>query len=207
MLPYPMACIIVAQGLRICKTSSSMEFVNEIEPRIPVRTDHKRAHPSFSNFDVYSEIFFSLHTKMPRGLRKRGRRHKNKETEDYPQGQDESYAHDGMEENNHELNQDQGSHTEPSWIIPAASRGNDETVNPEAPFGFVDAEVKAYFRTVDVQIRDWQENQGEDGGADGDVDVDPNEGALIPFVVLSDIGEVFMCMYTRTTNVFRCGVD
>ena len=34
----------------------------------------------------------------------------------------------------------------------------------------LDADIKAYFRTVNVQIRDWQENRG--GDAD---DTDPND--------------------------------
>ncbi len=28
--------------------------------------------------------------------------------------------------------------------------------NPEAPFGYVDPELKAYFRTVDDQLKEWQ---------------------------------------------------
>jgi nucleolar protein 9 len=47
-------------------------------------------------------------------------------------------------------------------------------VTDEAPFGYVDANIKAYFRTVDVQIRNWQERDGDaNERADG---VDPNEG-------------------------------
>jgi nucleolar protein 9 len=41
---------------------------------------------------------------------------------------------------------------EPSWIV---KRQTD--FDSSAPFGHVDAEVKAYFRTVDIQIRDWQD--------------------------------------------------
>jgi nucleolar protein 9 len=58
----------------------------------------------------------------------------------------------------------------PSWIRPAESE-----FNPEAPFGYVDADVKAYFRTVDSQMRDWQENAAY---ADESEDADPNEGAI-----------------------------
>ena len=60
----------------------------------------------------------------------------------------------------------------PSWIIPASK--NTEEINFEAPFGYLDADVKVYFRTVDIQIRNWQENEAEAR----DADVDPNEGAL-----------------------------
>jgi nucleolar protein 9 len=38
-----------------------------------------------------------------------------------------------------------------SWIV------KSQTVDSSAPFGHVDPEVKAYFRTVDIQIRDWQD--------------------------------------------------
>ncbi|KAF9448476.1 hypothetical protein P691DRAFT_800795 [Macrolepiota fuliginosa MF-IS2] len=117
---------------------------------------------------------------MPRGLRKRGRRHK-KEVDDYSQEQGGAYDDDGTEANNCE-HQDQISRPEPSWIVPAASRSNDDTLNPEAPFGFADAEVKAYFRTVDVQIRDWQKNQAGVEGEDGNVDVDPNEERRLFFL-------------------------
>lgn len=61
----------------------------------------------------------------------------------------------------------------PSWIVPGPNAEDD--VNPEAPFGYVDVDVKAYFRTVDVQIRDWQDNAIEPGANE---DNDPNEGAF-----------------------------
>jgi nucleolar protein 9 len=48
--------------------------------------------------------------------------------------------------------------------------------DPEAPFEGVEADVKAYFRTVDLQIRDWQENQDETAEED---DVQPNESAYV----------------------------
>lgn len=63
----------------------------------------------------------------------------------------------------------------PSWIVPAQNSA-EEDVNPEAPFGYVDVDVKAYFRTVDVQIRDWQDAAGDLGT--NDEDTDPNEGPL-----------------------------
>lgn len=93
---------------------------------------------------------------MPRENRKRGKKHK-KLNEEEPQY--EEYVEPKAE-----------SRGEPSWIVPAT--GQAEEVNPEAPFGYVDADVKAYFRTVDIQIRDWQENQDE---TVQDGDVDPNE--------------------------------
>lgn len=129
---------------------------------------------------------------MPRGLRKRGRRHKDNVAEEFTHEQAEQVHYDGPEEDNFELSHDQPNPSGPSWIIPAASRSDAEDVNPEAPFGFVDAEVKAYFRTVDVQIREWQDGQAEVEGVDGNVDIDPNEGTLIR---LSSCWEVLMGIY------------
>lgn len=48
--------------------------------------------------------------------------------------------------------------------------------NPEAPYGYVDNDVKAYFRTLDIQIREWQENQWEREEGDVDGVKDSNEG-------------------------------
>lgn len=63
----------------------------------------------------------------------------------------------------------------PSWIRSAPRHDTeDNEFNPEAPFGYVDADVKAYFRTVDVQMRDWQVQEDQDL----DQDKDPNEGAF-----------------------------
>ncbi|KAF5320668.1 hypothetical protein D9619_001195 [Psilocybe cf. subviscida] len=91
-------------------------------------------------------------------VRKRGKKNK-KHNEDESQYYQQNVAPEVKPE----------SHGEPSWIVPSGRQ--DEEINLEAPFGYVDSEVKAYFRTVDVQIRNWQENQEEE--ADGDVD--PNE--------------------------------
>lgn len=98
---------------------------------------------------------------MPRENRKRGKKNK-KHNEDESQYYQQNAAP--------EVKPD--SHSEPSWIVPSSHQ--DEEINPEAPFGYVDSEVKAYFRTVDVQIRNWQENQEEE---EADGDVDPNERA------------------------------
>ncbi|KAF8626909.1 hypothetical protein AX15_004626 [Amanita polypyramis BW_CC] len=88
---------------------------------------------------------------MPRENRKRGKRHnKNLKAEPESQPQRETI-------------------NELSWIRPADYAED----NPEAPYGYVDNDVKAYFRTVDVQIRDWQESRGFEAAADDDKD--PNE--------------------------------
>ena len=59
----------------------------------------------------------------------------------------------------------------PSWIVPRADSSSTQ-LNPEAPFGYVDPELKAYFKTVDDQLKEWQQNQNR---AEGEEDVDPNE--------------------------------
>lgn len=98
---------------------------------------------------------------MPRENRKRGKKNKKKAEDD-----SHAVAHDRTASAVIPAQQ-----SEPSWIVPAPNQ--TEEVNPEAPFGYVDVDVKAYFRTVDVQIRDWQENEPE---STIEEDVDPNEG-------------------------------
>lgn len=56
----------------------------------------------------------------------------------------------------------------------------------DAPFGHVDPDVKAYFKTVDDQLKEWQ-NEGVD--ADVDIDLDPNERK--PFWLLHVISSEF----------------
>lgn len=97
---------------------------------------------------------------MPRENRKRGKKHKKSVEEPAPPPPPAAV------EEYHE------PAAGPSWIVsgPSADQHNDE-----APFGYVDSEVKAYFRTVDVQLREWQEEGNAAAPADGDSD--PNEGA------------------------------
>lgn len=97
---------------------------------------------------------------MPRENRKRGKKHKKSATNE------EDYNHIDVPVIAEEEPQQEAG---PSWITRAPNPNEDR----EAPFGYVDSEVKAYFRTVDVQIREWQEVQDieEDTG-----DSDPNEG-------------------------------
>lgn len=94
---------------------------------------------------------------MPRENRKRGKKHKKVAEETYavPVQYEEP------------VEEAQGG---PSWIVSAP--GVSE-FNEEAPFGYVDSEVKAYFRTVDVQIREWQEQPHPIAEFD---ETDPNEG-------------------------------
>ncbi|KAA1466051.1 ARM repeat-containing protein [Dentipellis sp. KUC8613] len=101
---------------------------------------------------------------MPRENRKRGKRHKKTQDEDGP----------AQEEWRTQPNEEQQQQAGPSWIVAGenGTHGHGGEVNLEAPFGYVDADVKAYFRTVDNQIKEWQENGAE---LDADPDVDPNE--------------------------------
>lgn len=93
---------------------------------------------------------------MPRENRKRGK--KNKKTSEVIPQEPEKPAQPEPTDG-------------PSWIVSAPV----EETNPEAPFGYVDADVKAYFRTVDIQIRDWQDVEPEIGDLS---ETDPNAGAL-----------------------------
>ncbi|KAI0921972.1 hypothetical protein AcW1_004190 [Taiwanofungus camphoratus] len=101
---------------------------------------------------------------MPRENRKRGKKHKKKTDEA------ETRHHEAPHES------EQPSSAGPSWIVSAPEAFE---VNQEAPFGYVDVQIKTYFRTVDLQIREWQESKAvveEDG------DVDPNEDRHLFFV-------------------------
>ncbi|RDB20532.1 Nucleolar protein 9 [Hypsizygus marmoreus] len=114
---------------------------------------------------------------MPRENRKRGKKNKKRPDEEggYPESQ-QPVPVPVLEPE---------STGEPSWIRSAPDQVPE--INPEAPFGYVDADVKAYFRTVDGQIRDWQEAQHEDAGLDEDID--PNEQRRLFFVAaLTEMG-------------------
>ncbi|KAJ7265839.1 armadillo-type protein [Mycena haematopus] len=102
---------------------------------------------------------------MPKEHRKRGKK-KKPEPEWQPPVQDPPPAHPQSEEF-------------PSWIV-SARKQSEEEVNPEAPFGYVDVDVKAYFRTVDIQIRSWQNTTAE--LASNDEDNDPNQERRMFFV-------------------------
>ena len=89
---------------------------------------------------------------MPRENRKRGKKHKKNLVEEYKPCPPRA-----------EIAQ------QPSWII-----SSSEAVDAEAPFGELESDVKAYFRTVDLQIRSWQGDQGETSEED---DFQLNESA------------------------------
>jgi nucleolar protein 9 len=116
---------------------------------------------------------------MPRENRKRGKKHKKPiQSEPEPEADPEVYPEDADYEGEQQTEGFE-SGERPSWVV----RDREPQVNLEAPFGYVDADVKAYFRTVELQIRDWQENPAYAsagyGGSD-DAEQDPNEGKSIP---------------------------
>ncbi len=105
---------------------------------------------------------------MPKELRKRGKRHKKSSAED------QTHAWDSAQEVLEE-----GPSSGPSWIVPRVDLDSKQ-FNPEAPFGYVDPELKAYFRTVDDQLKEWQQNR--EYYAEGEEDIDPNESASCFFL-------------------------
>ncbi|TFY54753.1 hypothetical protein EVJ58_g8672 [Rhodofomes roseus] len=107
---------------------------------------------------------------MPRENRKRGKKHKKSKEEEYHASNHQA------EELEPQVDESEQQHAGPSWIVHRQA----EEENKEAPFGYVDVEVKAYFRTVDLQIRDWQEQGRPDLG--GDEESDPNEDRRLFFV-------------------------
>ncbi|KAL0581237.1 Nucleolar protein 9 [Marasmius crinis-equi] len=105
---------------------------------------------------------------MPRENRKRGKRSKKpKEEEEIPNVREEDQPNQEYSE------------AGPSWIVSRPQQ--TEELNSEAPFGYVDADVKAYFRTVDTQIRNWQDG-GENEEAATDENADPNAERQMFFV-------------------------
>jgi nucleolar protein 9 len=107
---------------------------------------------------------------MPRENRKRGKKHKKGAVI-----QDDAPA---VEEHPEEQEPQAAG---PSWITSAK---HEDQVNPEAPFGYVDADVKAYFRTVDEQLKEWQAN--DDHEDEDDEDANPNESECSSMPSVSD---------------------
>lgn len=117
---------------------------------------------------------------MPRENRKRGKKHKKPvQNEPESEADPQAYQEDADYEDERKTGGFEGG-DRPSWVV----QDRISQVNPEAPFGYVDADVKAYFRTVELQIRDWQENPTHCGNAgyngDDENKQDPNEGSFTP---------------------------
>jgi nucleolar protein 9 len=96
---------------------------------------------------------------MPREHRKRGKRKKN----------ENDIATDAVVTSN--AKREEIENGNPAWIETAPPV--EAAFNPEAPFGFCDPDVKAYFRTVDKQLVEWQELGIE---TETDRVEDPNQG-------------------------------
>lgn len=124
--------------------------------------------------------------KMPRENRKRGKKHKRQLEQ--PQDQQVDFKYEEEPESIIES---------PSWIVSGPNQ--EEETNPEAPYGYVDADVKAYFRTVDVQICDWQEKRDEAGGESEDID--PNE-RMLPLSF--NCVQLLIAYYRETFILYRC---
>ncbi|KIY61837.1 ARM repeat-containing protein [Cylindrobasidium torrendii FP15055 ss-10] len=99
---------------------------------------------------------------MPRENRKRGKRHRK--TEEQPQEEVQA------------VQQPEEPEAGPSWIV----QKQDAQADIEAPFGYLDTDVKAYFRSVDVQMRQWQ---------DGTVEVDEDEKRAFFMAALTEMNE------------------
>jgi len=97
---------------------------------------------------------------MPKENRKRGKKHKKTQEPSQPS---RDTVHEAKNSDHHDR---------PSWIVSAQE---PEDTHPEAPFGYVDPDVKAYFRTVDEQIQTWQQQRPYEE-EDQTADLDPNEG-------------------------------
>ncbi|KAG2053480.1 ARM repeat-containing protein [Suillus hirtellus] len=110
---------------------------------------------------------------MPNENRKRGKKHKK------------TQEHNQPSRDTNEAPQNAEHHNRPPWIVPAQEL---EEPHPEAPFGYVDPDIKAYFRTVDDQIRTWQQEKPYE--EDQAADLDPNEAKRIFLVAaLSEMSE------------------
>jgi nucleolar protein 9 len=110
---------------------------------------------------------------MPNENRKRGKKHKKTQEHGQPSRDTDQVPQNA--EHQHR----------PSWIVPAQE---SEESHPEAPFGYVDPDIKAYFRTVDDQIRTWQQERPYE--EDQAADLDPNEAKRMFLVAaLSEMSE------------------
>ena len=89
---------------------------------------------------------------MPRENRKRGKKHKKTE------------VHVPVQKEVEHEEADAG----PSWIVSAPA--NEDDPPTDAPFGYIEPDLKAYFKNVDIQMQDWQ----QDYAVQLDADTDPN---------------------------------
>jgi nucleolar protein 9 len=100
---------------------------------------------------------------MPRENRKRGKKHKKAE--------DEVHSAPVKEQREEEAPAPEPG---PSWIKRRVDTEEQPQQNLDTPFGELEQDLKAYFRTVDVQMKQWLEEGYET--LEADEDRDPNEG-------------------------------
>jgi len=106
---------------------------------------------------------------MPREHRKRGQRKKKREEGEEPKEiQDTPDARTDVQLT---------TQAQPLWIEDAPEAPVAPENNFEAPWGYVDPDVKAYFRTVEEQMLEWQ-STGKLQGDEAPMDKDPNEGRM-----------------------------
>jgi len=94
----------------------------------------------------------------------------------------------------------------PSWIVSRAPDSNQDQVNSEAPFGYVDPEMKAYFRTVEDRLKEWQQDWGD---AEAVEDIDSNKSTQTLFSLLhsSSAGSSqhrWFTLLCRQKDIFDC---
>jgi len=82
---------------------------------------------------------------IPKDLRNRGKGNKKSEADAQPPTKEPELI-------------DECPSSRPSWIVSRAPDSNQDQVNSDAPFGYVDPEMKAYFRTVEDWLKEWQQN-------------------------------------------------
>lgn len=120
---------------------------------------------------------------MPREreVRKRGKKHRKGQQEQ----QDQHYDHHEQEEQtaNTISHYEPGEDNTPSWIRDAADGG--DSLDAAAPFGFVDAEVKAYFREAYQNLKDLDAENGGCAAAQSDGDDSPS--ALLLSAALAEL--------------------
>jgi len=127
---------------------------------------------------------------MPREHRKRGqRKKKGKEGEEAQEIREEPIARTEVQWT---------TQTQPSWIEDALVAPVALENDFEAPWGYVDPDVKAYFRTVEEQMLEWQ-STGKLQRDEAQVDKDPNEGTMRIAFIRGHVSTLF----PRTPTVFR----
>lgn len=106
---------------------------------------------------------------MPREHRKRGqRKKKEKEGDGVQEIQETPIARTEVQWT---------TQTQPSWIEDALVAPVAPENNIEAPWGYVDPDIKAYFHTVEEQMLEWQ-STGKLQRDEAQVDNYSNEGTM-----------------------------